>query len=208
MKSPKPPVLSPKPNPEQLVKRFSFNRKPNEPATTATTSSSVTSSAPVSSGPEEIVKKIQNGSSSESIVARKFQPRESVVTSTPVANSGPSMVRRISAEYNSKLVSDDKTASSVVATPPRSKSWQPTQTLPGVGEEVKVTPENSFKSSTFVASLLTSDQKPAEHSSFRLGNNFKKFCFRKILPKSFTALPQRSFIIDISYLRRFILNIC
>lgn len=176
MKSPKPPVLSPKPNPEQLVKRFSFNRKPNEPATvsTATTTSSVTSSAPVNSGPEEIVKKIQNGSSSENIASRKFQPRENVITSTPVANSGPSMVRRISAEYNSKLVSDDKTTSSVVATPPRSKSWQPTQTLSEVGEDVKVTPENSFKSSTFVASLLTSEQKPAEHSSFRLGNILHK----------------------------------
>ncbi len=184
MKSPKPPVLSPKPNPEQLVKRFSFNRKPNESTTTSTTStaattttsSSVTSSAPVSSGPEEIVKKIQNGSSSENIASRKFQPRENVVTSTPVANSGPSMVRRISAEYNSKLVSEDKASSSVVSTPPRSKSWQPTQTLPGVGEDgAKVTAENSFKSSTFVASLLTSEQKTVEHSSFKLGNNLTTF---------------------------------
>ncbi len=96
------------------------------------------------------------------------------VTSTPVAGSGSSLVRRISAEYNSKIVAEDKPAFAT-----RPKPWLPTSPISETKEPektetpkvVKSASENSFKSSTFVASLLSSEQpeKTAEHS-FKLGS--------------------------------------
>jgi hypothetical protein len=80
-KSPKPPLLSPKPNADQLVKRYSFNRKPTE-----------------GKQGSELNSKPQNGSGVDSFV-----------TSSPVTTSGNSVVRRISAEFNNKsVVADDK----------------------------------------------------------------------------------------------------
>ena len=92
MKSPKPPVLSPKPNPEQLVKRFSFNRnKPNEATTAAGTASTTTTTATATtSHPDDPIKKsaTQNGSIAPDNFPPKFltadkKARENVVTSTP-----------------------------------------------------------------------------------------------------------------------------
>jgi hypothetical protein len=77
------------------------------------------------------------------------------------------MVRRISAEYNSKIVAEDK--------PPfaaRPKPWLPgSDAKAEEGRVVKSASENSFKSSNFVASLLSSEPADkAADQSFRLGS--------------------------------------
>ena len=165
----KPPVLSPKPSSEQLVKRFSFNRsKANE------TSSSPAAPAQRSDGP---VAKVQaNGSD---IAAPTFLKPS--VTSTPI--SGSSLVRRISAEYNSKIVAEEKPTA---VFPSRAKPWLPNspstvleqdKTSAADTKVVKSASENSFKSSTFVASLLAPDAQEksttasssSEHA-FKLGS--------------------------------------
>ena len=151
----KPPVLSPKPTSEQLVKRFSFNRaKPNE-----------TSLPTAPPRPDETAKRPStNGSDNAAPVFLK-----PAVTSTPV--SGSSLVRRISAEYNSKALADDK---STFASRP--KPWAVTspssETKKPDIKVVKSASENSFKDSNFVASLLSSseqNEKASEHA-FKLGS--------------------------------------
>ena len=192
--------MSPKPNPEQLVKRFSFNRKPIELPITTTTPPPTTTA----SNEDQTKKNVLNGSSSENSAPKFIKPvRESLVTSTP--NSGSSLVRRISAEYNSKLMTEDKP---LIVTRPKSfcssslpSSQQVTQTIAEVTEESSSTddplPEdienekgNSFKSSTFVASLLQTDSNKNEHS-FKLGTIEKSL---DVVPAQFSSsavIPQR-----------------
>jgi hypothetical protein len=89
---------------------------------------------------------------------------QNVVTSTPVSNSGSSsMVRRISAEYNNKLSTEEPKPTTVTTLPTRPKPISEK-------EIVKSSSENSFKSSTFVASLLSNEPQEKSEQNFRLGS--------------------------------------
>ena len=161
-----------------MVKRFSFNRsKANETSSPA--------APPPAPKPDVPVAKVQTNGSSDIAAPTFLKP---TVTSTPISGSGSSLVRRISAEYNSKMVSEDKTA----AFASRAKPWLPNSPSTNLDQDktlseskvVKSASENSFKSSTFVASLLAPDspEKSATSSSeqsFKLGSVEKSEATRR-----------------------------
>ena len=116
--------------------------------------------------PDAPVAKVQTNGSSDIAAPTFLKP---TVTSTPISGSGSSLVRRISAEYNSKMVSEDKTA----AFASRAKPWLPNSPSTNLDQDktlseskvVKSASENSFKSSTFVASLLAPDSPEKSSTS-------------------------------------------